>query len=75
VSKLRVVPYRELRRVAEQVGFVWARCEGSHNVFIHPDGRRIVIPDHGSHDIVRPLVRKIIRDIGLTPDEYHKFLQ
>jgi predicted RNA binding protein YcfA (HicA-like mRNA interferase family) len=74
VSKLRVVPYRDLRRVAERVGFVWTRCEGSHNIFVHPDGRRLVIPDHGSQDTVRPLLRKIVRDLGLTRDEYHRIL-
>jgi hypothetical protein len=31
VSRLRVVPYRRLRRVVEQAGFAWVRCEGSHN--------------------------------------------
>jgi predicted RNA binding protein YcfA (HicA-like mRNA interferase family) len=74
VSRLRVVPYRDLRRVAEKVGFIWTRCEGSHNIFVHSDGRLIVIPDHGARDIVRPLVRKIIRDLGLTREEYHRML-
>jgi predicted RNA binding protein YcfA (HicA-like mRNA interferase family) len=74
VSQLRVAVYHDLRRIAEQVGFMWARCEGSHNIFIHPDGRRIVIPNHGSQVIVRPLVRKLIRDMGLTREEYHQLL-
>ena len=74
MSRLRVVPYLELKRVAEQVGFKWVRCEGSHNTFRRPDGRIIVIPDHGSRDIVRPLVRKIIRDLGLCRDQYHHLL-
>ena len=75
MSQLRVVPYRQLRKVAERAGFVWSRCQGSHNTFTHPDGRVIVIPDHGSQDIVRPLVRKIIRDIGISRDEYHQMLE
>lgn len=74
MSRLRVVPYRDLRRIAERSGFVWARCEGSHNTFVHPDGRIIVIPNHGSQVIVRGLLRKIIRDIGLTTDEYNRML-
>lgn len=74
MSQLRVVPYRRLRKIAERCGFVWRRCQGSHNTFSRPDGRVIVIPDHGSKDIVRPLLRKIIRDIGLTRDEYHRLL-
>jgi predicted RNA binding protein YcfA (HicA-like mRNA interferase family) len=74
VSRLRVVPYRRLRRVVEQAGFAWVRCEGSHNVFRHKDGRIVVIPDHGSQDIVRPLIRKVVRDMGLSVEEYHGFL-
>ena len=74
MSKIRVVPYRDLKRIAERAGFAWVRCAGSHNVFRHPDSRTITIPDHGSRDIVRPLIRKIIHDLGLTPDQYHKSL-
>lgn len=74
MSRLRVVPYRKLSRVVERAGFAWVRCEGSHNVFRHQDGRIIVIPDHGSQDIVRPLIRKIVRDMGLSVEEYHGFL-
>lgn len=74
MTRLRVVPYRDLRRVAEAAGFVHIRRRGSHNVFRHADGRTVVIPDHGSVDIVRPLVRKIIRDLGLSVDEYHRIL-
>ena len=74
MTRLRVVPYRDLRRVAETAGFRHIRTRGSHNVFRHCDGRTVVIPDHGSQVIVRPLVRKIIRDLGLSIDEYHDLL-
>jgi predicted RNA binding protein YcfA (HicA-like mRNA interferase family) len=35
----------------------------------------IVIPDHGSQVIVRPLLRKIVRDMGLTVEEYNKLVE
>jgi hypothetical protein len=35
----------------------------------------IVIPDHGSAVIVRPLLRKIIRDMDLTIDEYNDLVE
>jgi hypothetical protein len=34
----------------------------------------VVIPDHGTQVIVRPLLRKILRDLGLKPEEYHRLL-
>jgi predicted RNA binding protein YcfA (HicA-like mRNA interferase family) len=74
LTKLRLANYRELRRVAEAAGFVWDRRQGSHNTFRNADGRTVVIPDHGSQVIVRPLLRKIIRDLGLTIEEYSNLL-
>ena len=74
MTRLRLVPYRELKKVAESSGFIWVRSEGSHHVFRHQSGRIVVIPDHGSQVIVRPLLRKILRDLGLTPDDYQRFL-
>ena len=74
MSRLRLLPYRDLAKVAEAAGFQWVRCRGSHNTFRSADGRIVVIPDHGKQVIVRPLLRKIIRDMGLTVEEYHRLL-
>ncbi|MHB9075171.1 MAG: type II toxin-antitoxin system HicA family toxin [Desulfobaccales bacterium] len=74
MTRLRLVPYRDLKKVAESAGFHWVRCEGSHNVFRHPSGRVVIIPDHGSQVIVRPLLRKILRDLGLSPADYQRLL-
>ena len=74
MTQLRLAPYRTLHSVATAAGFEWARREGSHNVFRNAEGRIVVIPDHGSQVIVRPLLRKIIRDLGLTIIDYHRLL-
>lgn len=75
MSRLTLLPFRELAKVAEMSGFHWVRCKGSHHTFRSADGRVIVIPDHGSQVIVRPLLRKIIRDMGLSVDEYHTLVE
>jgi predicted RNA binding protein YcfA (HicA-like mRNA interferase family) len=75
VTKLRLVAYRQLSKVAEAAGFQWVRREGSHNVFRNAAGRIVVIPDHGSQVIVRPLLRKILRDMGLSLEEYDRILE
>jgi predicted RNA binding protein YcfA (HicA-like mRNA interferase family) len=74
VSRLKLLPYQDLARVAEVAGFEWVRCRGSHNTFRSPDGQVVVIPDHGNQVIVRSLLRKIIRDMGLTVDEYNRLV-
>ena len=75
MTRLRLVTYRELKKVAEGCGFEWQRCQGSHNTFKNSEGRIIVIPDHGTQVIVRQLLRKILRDMGISVDEYHKILE
>jgi len=74
VSRLKLLPYRELARVAEAAGFQWVRCRGSHNTFRSADGRIIVIPDHGSEVIKRPLLYRLVREMGLTIDEYNELV-
>ena len=75
MSALRLLSYRELARVAKMAGFDWKRRKGSHNTFESVDGRIVVLPDHGNQVIVRPLLRKIIRDMGLTVDEYNQLVE
>ena len=75
MTKLSLVTYRELSKVAELAGFHWARQVGSHNTFRDSEGHIVVIPDHGSHVIIRPLLRKILRDMGLTTEEYRQLLK
>jgi predicted RNA binding protein YcfA (HicA-like mRNA interferase family) len=75
MSRLRLVPFATLAKLAEAKGFQHVRQEGSHNVFRNADGKIIVIPNHGSQVIVRPLLRKILRDMGVSLDEYEKMLK
>jgi predicted RNA binding protein YcfA (HicA-like mRNA interferase family) len=63
-----------LRKVAEAAGFEWVRCQGSHNTFRNASGQIVVIPDHGSTEIVRLLLRKIVRDLGLSVDDYNRLV-
>lgn len=74
MTRLRLVPYRQLSKVAKAAGFRQVRREGTHHTFRNVEGRIVVIPDHGSRVIVRPLLRKIVRDLGLSVEQYHDIL-
>ena len=74
MSRLRLLSYRDLAKVSEAAGFKWVRRRGSHNTFRSASGQIVVIPDHGKRVIVRPLLRRIIRDMGLTLEEYNRIL-
>lgn len=74
MTQARLGRYRALARVAEAAGFGWVRRDGSHNTFKHADGRIVVIPDHGSRPIGRGLLTKMLRQLDLSVDEYHRLL-
>ena len=75
MSRLKLVPYAILAKVAEAKGFRWVRRAGSHNTFRDKSGKIIVIQDHGSTVIFRTLLRKILRDMGVGIEEYEKILK
>jgi len=74
LTKLRLLTYRQLKKVVEKAGFKWQRCQGSHNAFKNSQGHVIVIPDHGAQVIVRPLLRKIVRNLGINIEEYNRII-
>jgi predicted RNA binding protein YcfA (HicA-like mRNA interferase family) len=57
-------------RVLERLGFGLVRQRGSHCQFRHADGRATTVPDHRDRDISPFLLRQIVRDIGLTVEEF-----
>ncbi len=63
---------REVAALLTGLGFEEIRHRGSHKQFRHPDGRQTTVPFHGSRDISPILLRQIIKDIGLTPEEFLK---
>ena len=70
MGTLPVLKPREAIRILERLGFAQIRQRGSHRQFRHPDGRQTTVPDHGSRDLSPILLRQIIKDIGLSADEF-----
>jgi len=58
-------------RILEGLDFVAIRQKGSHRLFRHQDGRTTIIPMHAA-SLDRGLIRKILRDIGLSIENYNK---
>ena len=74
-SGLPILKPSELVRALERMGFRLAReSKSGHRRYVHPDGRRTTIPMHKGHDIGPGLLRKILRDIEVEPDELHAWL-
>ena len=69
-EKLPVLMAEDLIRVLEGVGFVnTRRSGGSHFRYCHADGHRTTVPVHSGRTIGRGLLRKILRDVGMTVEE------
>jgi predicted RNA binding protein YcfA (HicA-like mRNA interferase family) len=63
---------RERQSFARCLGFNRTRQTGSHERWRHPDGRAVTIPLHGGREIGPPLFFKILRQLGLTTEEFQK---
>ena len=70
MPKPPVLKPREVCRVLESLGFVLARQRGSHMQYRHVDGRCTTVPNHPGRDVSPVLLRQIIKDIGLTLEEF-----
>jgi predicted RNA binding protein YcfA (HicA-like mRNA interferase family) len=51
------------------------RQKGSHVFYRHPDGRTTTVPNHPGRDLARPLIREILREIELTPEQFQAELE
>jgi predicted RNA binding protein YcfA (HicA-like mRNA interferase family) len=70
MSKLPLLSSIELCKVLNKLGFQEVRQKGSHKYFKHPDGRATVVPTHSNRDIGRGLLRKILRELELSTEEF-----
>ena len=74
LAKLPVVTARQVTKVLERLGFQRIRQSGSHATYRHPDGRWTIVSVHGGKTIPGGTLRKIIRDTGLTVEEFSELL-
>ena len=71
MSKLTIISSKDMVKILENLGFEEIRQKWSHKFFFHNDGRTTIVPYHGE-DLGRGLIRKILRDIEITVEEYEE---
>jgi predicted RNA binding protein YcfA (HicA-like mRNA interferase family) len=74
MSKLPVTDAKSLEKIILKLGFKLIRQKGSHRFYRHIDGRYTTIPHHGNDDLGRPLIREILKQIEISPEEYQQLL-
>lgn len=73
--KLPACTPREVERVLFKVGFIAHHQVGSHRIFRERYGvRRVTVPMHRG-DLKRKTLRAIIRQAGLTPQDFFTLLR
>ncbi|MBS3774135.1 MAG: type II toxin-antitoxin system HicA family toxin [Bacteroidales bacterium] len=70
-----IVKVKLLEKVLLYLGFEIKRQKGSHVFYRHPDGRYTTLPHHGNQEISRSLLRQILREIELSPEEFNEVLK
>ena len=66
--RLPVLSGDDFAKIVARLGFFLDRTEGSHMILIGPTGRRLSVPKH--RELGRGLLRALIRDAGLTREEF-----
>lgn len=75
MPKIPIVSFKTMEALLLNLGFTRVRQKGSHVFYRHSDGRTTILPNHGSRDLARPLIREILREIELTPDQFREVLE
>jgi predicted RNA binding protein YcfA (HicA-like mRNA interferase family) len=66
---------KKIIKALSTLGFKIMRKRGSHVVLKHSDGRLTVVPVHAGEEIGAGLLNKIIKDTGLSREEFIKLLE
>ena len=73
MPKLSPVSYKQLVRVFEADGFLWARTEGDHMVYTKPGVLRpVVISKYSAIPVF--VIKNNLRTAGMSRDRYFELL-
>jgi len=72
LPKLTPANANEVIRVLEKLGFNSIRQSGSHAIYHHPDGRWTTVPIHGGKDLSKGILRKILKDAGISVTKFEQ---
>ena len=74
-SRLPIIDFKTMEKLLLRLGFAPTRQKGSHVFYRHSDGRTTTVPNHQGRDLARPLIREILREIELSPDQFREELK
>ena len=74
MDKITPLPVKKVIKSLEKIGFQQIRQKGSHLFMRYIDGRTTIITVHPGEDIGKGMVRKIIKDVKITREEWLKLV-
>jgi len=61
--------------VLEKAGFFLARQSGSHKIYKNAEGKRATVPFHSGKELHPKVLKNILRDAGLTVEDFLEFMK
>jgi predicted RNA binding protein YcfA (HicA-like mRNA interferase family) len=74
MAKLPRITARQIILVLEKSGFELARQSGSHKIYKNRSGKRITVPLHDNKILHPKVLKNILKDADISPDELKKLL-
>lgn len=75
MPKIPPLSPEKLIKILQKAGFSTIRRKGSHVIMMNDKRTRIVIPVHPGREVKPGLVRAIIKEAGMTREEFIKLLR
>jgi predicted RNA binding protein YcfA (HicA-like mRNA interferase family) len=72
MSRLPVCSGQDAIRAFEKLGYRVDHQTGSHIILRHPQMRRLTVPNH--KELAKGTLRALIREAGLTKEEFSRLL-
>ncbi len=73
-EKLPRITAREVIHAVEKSGFFFVRQSGSHKIYKNKEGKRVTVPYHSGKILHPKLLKSILKDAGLTDEEFKKLV-
>ncbi|MBP7795990.1 MAG: type II toxin-antitoxin system HicA family toxin [Elusimicrobiales bacterium] len=70
MGRIPIISSKKMEKVLLFIGFEKIRQKGSHVFYSHKDGRYTTLPHHKGRDLAKPLILQVLKEIGLTVDEF-----
>ncbi len=72
MSRLLPVSGRDMCKILEMLGFQKVHQVGSHVRYVHPDGRKTVVPVHGNEYLGIGLIKEILKQSRISREMYEE---